>query len=143
MLCEATRDLSCFNFVDYFYSIPLQFYDIHHASTKCCVHQINYIESSCCRTLLQRCMKTCTTTGVLVLTTFAHALHILQHHALHIIESRNHQMAYRHPKPWSTPLHGSSREPRGGGLGSSTIFKNLMSPTPRRKWYLTTGRRAH
>ena len=32
---------------------------------------------------------------------------------------------------------------RGGGLGSSTIFKNSMSPTPRRKWYLTTGRRAH
>ena len=32
---------------------------------------------------------------------------------------------------------------RGGGLGSSTIFKNLMSPTRRRKWYLTTGRRAH
>ena len=32
---------------------------------------------------------------------------------------------------------------RGGGLGSSTISKNLMSPTPRRKWYLTTGRRAH
>jgi len=34
-------------------------------------------------------------------------------------------------------------ELRGGGLGSSTISKNLMSPTPRRKWYLTTGRRAH
>ena len=32
---------------------------------------------------------------------------------------------------------------RGGGLGSSTISKNLVSPTPRRKWYLTTGRRAH
>jgi len=32
---------------------------------------------------------------------------------------------------------------RGEGLGSSPIFKNLMSPTPRRKWYLTTGRRAH
>jgi len=32
---------------------------------------------------------------------------------------------------------------RGGGLGSSTIFKNLMSPTPRRKWHLTTRRRAH
>ena len=32
---------------------------------------------------------------------------------------------------------------RDGGLGSSTIFKNLMSPSPRRKWYLTTGRRAH
>ena len=35
------------------------------------------------------------------------------------------------------------RATRGGGLGSSTIFKNLMSPTPRSKWYLTTGRRAH
>jgi len=32
---------------------------------------------------------------------------------------------------------------RGGGLGSSTVFKNLMSPTPCHKWYLTTGRRAH
>jgi len=32
---------------------------------------------------------------------------------------------------------------RGGGLGSSNVFKNLMSPTLRRKWYLTTGRRAH
>jgi len=32
---------------------------------------------------------------------------------------------------------------RGGGLGSSTILKHLMSPTPRRKWYSTTGRRAH
>jgi len=32
---------------------------------------------------------------------------------------------------------------RGGGLGSSTIFENLMSPTPLRKWYLTTGHRAH
>ena len=43
---------------------------------------------------------------------------------------------------------------RGGGLGSSTIrevggwgrvpfSRNLMSPTPRRNWYLTTGRRAH
>ena len=36
-----------------------------------------------------------------------------------------------------------SHRSRGGGLGSSTIFKNLMSPTPRRKWYLTTGRRTH
>ena len=41
---------------------------------------------------------------------------------------------------------------RGGGLGSSRevggwgrvpFSRNLMSPTPRRKWYLTTGRRAH
>ena len=42
-------------------------------------------------------------------------------------------------------VHDSQRcvHSRGGGLGSSTIFKNLMSPTPRRKWYLTTRRRAH
>ena len=40
-------------------------------------------------------------------------------------------------------LHLCQRPMRGGGLGSSTIFKNLMSPTPRRKWYLTTGHRAH
>jgi len=30
---------------------------------------------------------------------------------------------------------GKQLSMRGGGLGSSTIFKNLMSPTPRRKWY--------
>ena len=30
------------------------------------------------------------------------------------------------------------------GAGVEYHFqKNLMSPTPRRKWYLTTGRRAH
>ena len=39
-------------------------------------------------------------------------------------------------------IHNTIRR-RGGELGSSTIFKNLMSPTPHRKWYLTTGRRAH
>jgi len=43
----------------------------------------------------------------------------------------------------SEALIGDRLLMRGGGLGSSTIFKNLMSPTPRRKWYLTTGRRAH
>ena len=30
-----------------------------------------------------------------------------------------------------------------GGWGRVPFSKNLMSPTPRRKWYLTTGRRAH
>ena len=30
-----------------------------------------------------------------------------------------------------------------GGWGRVTFSKKLMSPTPRRKWYLTTGRRAH
>ena len=30
-----------------------------------------------------------------------------------------------------------------GGWGRVPFSKKLMSPTPRRKWYLTTGRRAH
>ena len=30
-----------------------------------------------------------------------------------------------------------------GGWGRVPFSRNLMSPTPRRKWYLTTGRRAH
>jgi len=47
----------------------------------------------------------------------------------------------RNKKLTHSKLRGAER--RGGGLGSSTISKNLMSPTPRRKWYLTTGRRAH
>ena len=45
--------------------------------------------------------------------------------------------------PLALNLSSHIRTTRGGGLGSSTIFKNLMSPTPRRKWYLSTGRRAH
>ena len=30
-----------------------------------------------------------------------------------------------------------------GGWGRVPFSRNLMSPTPRRKWYLTTERRAH
>jgi len=30
-----------------------------------------------------------------------------------------------------------------GGWGRVPFSRNLMTPTPRRKWYLTTGRRAH
>ena len=30
-----------------------------------------------------------------------------------------------------------------GGWGRVPFSRNLMSPTPRRKWYLTTGHRAH
>jgi len=30
-----------------------------------------------------------------------------------------------------------------GSWGRVPFSKKLMSPTPRRKWYLTTGRRAH
>ena len=37
-----------------------------------------------------------------------------------------------------TPFYGEV-----GGWGRVPFSKNLMSPTPRRKWYLTTGRRAH
>ena len=35
------------------------------------------------------------------------------------------------------------REGEVGGWGRVPFSRNLMSPTPRRKWYLTTGRRAH
>jgi len=48
-----------------------------------------------------------------------------------------------HPIVCGILLNESATWRRGGGLASSTIFKNLMSPTPRRKWYLTTRRRAH
>ena len=30
-----------------------------------------------------------------------------------------------------------------GGWGRDPFSRNLMSPTPRRKWYLTMERRAH
>ena len=30
-----------------------------------------------------------------------------------------------------------------GGWGRDPFSRNLMSPTPRSKWYLTTGRRFH
>jgi len=47
----------------------------------------------------------------------------------------------QHP-PWMQILK-SQLWRRGGGLGSSTIFKKFNEPYARRKWYLTTGRRAH
>jgi len=40
-----------------------------------------------------------------------------------------------------TSLKDTHREV--GGWGRVPFSRNLMSPTPRRKWYLTTGRRAH
>ena len=43
--------------------------------------------------------------------------------------------------------HGESASTRVrgevGGWGRVPFSRNLMSPTPRRKWYLTTGRKAH
>jgi len=47
-----------------------------------------------------------------------------------------------HCTEWKKETHrGSGREV--GGWGRVPFSRNLMSPTPRRKWYLTTGRRAH
>ena len=45
----------------------------------------------------------------------------------------------------SLPCTYSSQHARGevGGWGRDPFSRNLMSPTPRRKWYLTTGRRFH
>jgi len=39
------------------------------------------------------------------------------------------------------PISTHTREV--GGWGRDPFSRNLMSPTPRRKWYLTTGRRFH
>ena len=36
-----------------------------------------------------------------------------------------------------------TRDGEVGGWGRVPFSKNLMKPTPRRKWYLTTGRRFH
>ena len=43
------------------------------------------------------------------------------------------------------PLHFLSKRIRGevGGWGRVPFSRNFMKPTPRRKWYLTTGRRFH
>ena len=72
----------------------------------------------------------------------------LQHTAIHcntlqpLLRSYNEFSPIRREKK-ADDGQSSIHDTRGGGLGSSTISKNLMSPTPRRKWYLTTGRRAH
>ena len=46
-------------------------------------------------------------------------MYLIYTHGIHV---------YTHVYMYKIYTHG-----RGGGLGSSTIFKNLMSPTPRRK----------
>jgi len=38
---------------------------------------------------------------------------------------------------------GSHLQGEVGGWGRVPFSRNFMKPTPRRKWYLTTGRRAH
>ena len=40
-------------------------------------------------------------------------------------------------------LPHSAHDREVGGWGRVPFSRNLMNPTPRRKWYLTTGRRAH
>ena len=47
----------------------------------------------------------------------------------------------RHTCPVQNVQCASYREV--GGWGRVPFSKKLMSPTPRRKWYFTTGRRAH
>ena len=48
---------------------------------------------------------------------------------------------YRHPNEASDVV--ADRRGEVGGWGRVPFSRNLMSPTPRRKWYLMTGRRAH
>ena len=62
------------------------------------------------------------------------------HYAISI--SQRNQVSHRNTRR-------NKEEPQGlrgrevGGWGRVPFSRNLMSPTPRRKWYLTTGRRAH
>jgi len=45
--------------------------------------------------------------------------------------------------PWKILYNSCTFQREVGGWGREPFSRNLMSPTPRRKWYLTTGRRAH
>ena len=60
-----------------------------------------------------------------------------------------HRCTRRHTRTrmFQRPRTHFSKIPRAlgevGGWGRVPFSRNLMSPTPRRKWYLTTGRRAH
>jgi len=57
------------------------------------------------------------------------------------------------PPQWGPPtsvycvlchtIHSEQTYWEVGGWGRVPLSRNLMSPTPRRKWYLTTGRRFH
>jgi len=48
-----------------------------------------------------------------------------------------------HPRPTRTATYYTISRREVGGWGRVPFSRNLMSPTPRRKWYSTTGRRAH
>ena len=63
---------------------------------------------------------------------------------LHRLFSAKEPCNYRAAKTQERPCSKEDAS-RGevGGWGRVPFSRNLMSPTPRRKWYLTTGRRAH
>ena len=46
-------------------------------------------------------------------------------------------------QPYSRRVNMTVSKGEVGGWGRVPFSRNLMSPTPRRKWYLTMGRRAH
>ena len=67
-----------------------------------------------------------------------------------IFEMSIHVWSIRHVNPWHDDRECEGQcmcriewEREVGGWGRVPFSRNLMSPTPRRKWYLTTGRRAH
>ena len=47
------------------------------------------------------------------------------------------------PKKWSEDAAQTIIDGEVGGWGRVPFSRNFMKPTPRRKWYLTTGRRFH
>jgi len=66
--------------------------------------------------------------------------HLQTHYTCaHIYTYTGDEMPHRSGEA-ETNAHGIGEV---GGWGRVPFSRNLMKPTPRRKWYLTTGRRFH
>jgi len=66
----------------------------------------------------------------------------LQHTATHC-NALQHSATHMQGISWDLRERIPGLRERWGGWGRVPFSRNLMSPTPRRKWYLTTGRRFH
>ena len=75
--------------------------------------------------------------------------HIQIHHEHTYTRVMPHMSNHSYSVIWSRVTHiqhiktNTSSWREVGGWGRVPFSRNLMSPTPRRKWYLTTGRRFH
>jgi len=96
-------------------------------------------ECACCMTVQRICMLYYYTEYVCCITTHMYVVLLIQKEYAYIYVVRFHTE--------STPCKITQRMivlyGEVGGWGRVPFSRNLMSPTPRRKWYLTTGHRAH